>query len=415
MRLDVDCCIAGGGPAGMVLGWLLARAGVHVAVLEKHADFLRDFRGDTVHASTLELMHELGVLDEFLRLPHTRMDHLDFDILGERVPGPDFRRLPTYCKFIALMPQWDFLEFVRREASRKPGFQLVQRAQVVELVRDADRVVGLIAATPDGQLEVRADLVVGADGRHSTVRELAALPRRDLGAPIDVLQMRLPRRPDDGDQVLGTLAPGRFLVMLNRGDYWQCAYVIEKGGRDRLEQRGLAALRESLVALAPFLRDRVELLTRWDDIKTLTVVVDRLERWWAAGLLCIGDAAHAMSPIGGVGINLAIQDAIAAANQLAPALLAHRVTTDDLAAVQARRAPPAHRIQALQIAIQDHMLARALGGQTGAGLRIARFALRHLPPLRRAMARMLAVGQLEHLTVVPTREPAGAPATASPV
>src|SRR5262249_32069019 len=281
MRLDVDCCIAGGGPAGRVLGWLLARAGANVAVLEKHADFLRDFRGDTVHASTLELMHELGVLDEFLRLPHTRMDHIDFDLLGERVPGPDFRRLPTHCKFIALMPQWDFLEFVRRQASREPGFQLIQHAAAVELIRAAGRVTGLIAALPDDRLEVRAHLVVGADGRHSTVRELVALPRRDLGAPIDVLWMRLPRRPDDGEQVLGTLAVGKFLVMLNRGDYWQCAYLIEKGGMARLHQRGLPALREALAELAPFLRDRVDLLTSWDDIKLLTVVVDRLDRWWA--------------------------------------------------------------------------------------------------------------------------------------
>ncbi|HEX3761845.1 MAG TPA: FAD-dependent monooxygenase, partial [Kofleriaceae bacterium] len=238
MRLEVDCCIAGGGPAGMVLGWLLARAGVSVVVLEKHADFLRDFRGDTVHASTLELMHELGVLDEFLRLPHTRADHLDFDLLGERVPGPDFRRLPTHCKFVALMPQWDFLEFVRGQASRESGFRLIQNAAAVELIREAGQVTGLVAATPGDRLEVRARLVVGADGRHSTVRELAGLSRRDLGAPIDVLWMRLPRRPEDGEQVLGTLAPGRFLVMLNRGEYWQCAYVIEKGGLDRLQQRG---------------------------------------------------------------------------------------------------------------------------------------------------------------------------------
>jgi len=385
----------------MVLGWLLARTGVDVIVLEKHADFLRDFRGDTVHPSTLELMHELGVLDEFLRVPHTRMDHLDFNILGERVPGPDFRRIATHCKFIALMPQWDFLEFVRRQASREAGFQLIQQATAVELVRDTERVAGVIATTPTGRLEIRADLVVGADGRHSTVRELAALPRRDFGAPIDVLWMRLLREPSDGEQVLGILAEDKFLVMLNRGDYWQCAFLIEKGGIDRMKQRGLPALRQALRSLAPFLGDRVEQLTTWDDVKLLPVRVDRLERWWSAGLLCIGDAAHAMSPIGGVGINLAIQDAIAAANLLAQPLRDRTVTTSDLAAVQARREPPTRKTQALQIAIQSQVLERTIAGRGRRPLQIATFLLRHLAPLRRYIARTLAVGQLEHLTAGP--------------
>jgi len=382
----------------MILGWLLARAGVKVIVLEKHADFLRDFRGDTVHPSTLELMYELGVLDEFLRVPHTRIEHLDFDILGERVPGPDLRAIATHCKFVAMMPQWDFLEFVHRQARREPGFRLIQQATAVELVRDTEQVTGLVATTPEGRLEIRADLVVGADGRHSKIRELAALPRRDFGAPIDVLWLRLPREGSDGDQVLGRLAENKFLVMLNRGAYWQCAFLIEKGGIDRLKARGLPALRAALLSLAPFLDDRVEQLTSWDDVKLLTVVVDRLERWWTPGLLCIGDAAHAMSPIGGVGINLAIQDAIAAANQLAGPLRDRTVEPADLAAVQARRERPTRKVQALQIAIQNRVLARTLAGRSKRTLQIARFLLRHLALLRRFMGRTLAVGQLEHLT-----------------
>jgi 2-polyprenyl-6-methoxyphenol hydroxylase-like FAD-dependent oxidoreductase len=392
--LDTRCCIAGGGPAGMVLAWLLARAGVPVVVLEKHADFLRDFRGDTVHPSTLELMHELGVLDDFLRLPHTEMDHLDFDILGERVPGPDFRRIKTHCKRIALMPQWDFLEFVRAQASRAPEFRLIQRAEVTDLIRDGERVAGVHAATPDGPLEIRADLVVGTDGRHSTIRARAGLHVRELGVPIDVVWMRLSRKPSDGDQVLGTMTAAHFLVMLNRGDYWQCAYLIEKGGLDRLRARGLPALRDTLRAIVPFLADRVHELASWDDLKLLTVVVDRLDRWWAPGVLCLGDAAHAMSPIGGVGINLAVQDAIAAANQLAAALRAGTLTVDDLAAVQARREPAAKKIQAIQTAIHDHILAKVLAGHGGPTLRV----LRHVPAAaRRAFAETLAVGQLEHV------------------
>jgi 2-polyprenyl-6-methoxyphenol hydroxylase-like FAD-dependent oxidoreductase len=410
MEVEAQCCIAGGGPAGMVLGWLLARAGVEVLVLEKHADFLRDFRGDTVHPSTLELMHELGVLDDFLRLPHTRMDHLDLDILGERVPGPDFRHLETHCKFLALMPQWDFLEFVRRQATRSPGFQLLREATAVALVRDDDRVTGVIAETPVGRLHVHADLVIGADGRHSAIRALAGLPRRDFGAPIDVLWMRLPRLPSDGEQVLGTMTDDRFLVMLDRGVYWQCAFLIQKGGLAALQQRGLPAFRDALRAVAPFLGDRVEHLATWDDLKLLTVVVDRLERWWSPGLLCLGDAAHAMSPVGGVGINLAVQDAIAAANVLARPLREHAVTPAHLAAVQARREPPTRKIQGLQIAIHDHVLASILDGHGGLALRSARFLLRHVAPLRGAMARMLGVGQLEHVTAdadaaQPAREP----------
>jgi 2-polyprenyl-6-methoxyphenol hydroxylase-like FAD-dependent oxidoreductase len=390
----------------MILGWLLARAGVDVIVLEKHADFFRDFRGDTIHPSTLELMYELGVVDELLRVPHTRLEHIDLQILGERVPGPDFRRVPTHCKFLVLMPQWDFLDFVKRQASRLPRFRLIMEATATELVRTGDRTTGVIAKTPTGELEIRADLVVGADGRHSVVRDRAALPREDFGAPIDVLWMRIPRLPSDGDQVLGIFARDKFLVMLDRGDYWQCARIIAKGGLEALKQRGLPAFRQDLRALAPFLGDRVERLASWDDLELLTVVVDRLARWWSPGLLCIGDAAHAMSPVGGVGINLAIQDAVAAANLLAKPLRDRTLSANDLAAVQARREPAARRIQALQIALHDHVLVKVLAGRGQRALGALRFALRHVPPLRHYMARTLGVGRLEHVAS-PDRAPPG--------
>ncbi|HEV7557564.1 MAG TPA: FAD-dependent monooxygenase, partial [Kofleriaceae bacterium] len=253
MKLETRCCVVGGGPAGMVLGWLLARAGVDVIVLEKHADFFRDFRGDTIHPSTLELMYELGVLDKFLRVPHTQMDHLDLEMLGERVHGPDFRGISTHCKFIALMPQWDFLDFVKAEASRYPGFQLVMEAEAIELTQEGERVTGVVAKTPRGKLDIHADLVVGCDGRHSVIRDRAQLVRRDLGAPIDVLWMRISRSPDDGEQVLGVFGADKFLVMLDRGDYWQCAYLIEKGGLIALQRRGLSAFRDDLRSLVPAL------------------------------------------------------------------------------------------------------------------------------------------------------------------
>jgi 2-polyprenyl-6-methoxyphenol hydroxylase-like FAD-dependent oxidoreductase len=318
-KINVRCCIAGGGPAGMVLAYLLARAGIEVLVLEKHADFLRDFRGDTIHPSTLEVMYELGLLEEFLKLPHDELRELSAEINGLQFTVGDFTYVPGHCKFIALMPQWDFLNFIADRAKRYPEFNLRMQAEVTDLILDGDRVIGVRARTQLGPVEIRAELVIGADGRRSVVREKAELEVETFGSPIDVLWMRIPRKPGDPPQTFGHIDSGRILVMIQRNDYWQCAFVIAKGSFAGIREKGLQPFRDDIVRLQPFLRGRENELKSWEDIKLLTVVIDRLKKWHRPGLLCIGDAAHAMSPIGGVGINLAIQDAVAAANILAPA------------------------------------------------------------------------------------------------
>ena len=320
--ITTQCCIAGGGPAGMMLGFLLARAGVHVVVLEKHADFFRDFRGDTVHPSTLELMFELGLLDKFLQLPHQKVETLSAQIGAEHLQFVDFRHLPTHRKFMALMPQWNFLNFLAEQGKRYKTFDLRMLADATDLIEENGRVVGLIAKTPDGALTIRADLVVGCDGRHSTVREKAGFKSEDYGAPMDVLWFRLSHKARDSADTFGHIEAGRLMVMLDRGDYWQCAYIIPKGGIERVKSEGLEAFRARVVEMSPFVSDRVGELKTWDDVKLLSVTVDRLQKWWRPGLICIGDAAHAMSPIGGVGINMAVQDAVAAANRLAGPLRA---------------------------------------------------------------------------------------------
>jgi len=358
--LRTRCCIAGGGPAGMMLGFLLARAGVDVVVLEKHADFLRDFRGDTIHPSTLEVIYELGLLDEFLKRPHQEVRQLAGQIGGETVAIADFTHLPTHCKFLGLMPQWDFLNFIAEQARRYPSFHLRMEAEVTQIVEEAGKVVGVTAKTPEGELEVLADLTVGADGRHSVVRERAGFSVVNLGAPMDVLWMRMSRHPTDPAQSFGRFDSGRILIFLNREDYWQTAYVIPKGKADELRQQGLPAFRQELTRLAPFLQDRVNELRDWDDIKLLTVAVDRLSRWFRPGLLCIGDAAHAMSPIGSVGINLAIQDAVATANILGERLRQGTVSLGDLQAVQRRRMFPTRATQRMQVIMQNNVIRRVL-------------------------------------------------------
>jgi 2-polyprenyl-6-methoxyphenol hydroxylase-like FAD-dependent oxidoreductase len=389
---NTQCCIVGGGPAGMMLGFLLARAGVRVVLLEKHADFLRDFRGDTVHPSTLELIYELGLLDEFLELPHRKVDRLSLQIGEQRVRMIDLTHLPTRCKYIALMPQWDFLNFLADHGRRYKQFDLRMRAEATDLIEEGGRIVGLRANTPDGELVIRADLVVGCDGRHSTLREKAGLRSEDYGAPMDVLWFRVTRRNNDGNDVFGHIEAGMMLVMLDRGDYWQCAYVIPKGGIERVKASGIEAFRNCVVELSPFLADRIGELKSFDDVKLLSVTVDRLRQWWRPGLICIGDAAHAMSPIGGVGINIAVQDAVAAANRLAAPLKAGRVTDNDLQAIQQRRTFPARMTQQIQLTMQNRIISPALQATRQPKPPLLFRLFDAFPILRRVPGRLLALG-----------------------
>jgi len=389
---NTQCCIVGGGPAGMMLGFLLARTGVNVIVLEKHADFLRDFRGDTVHPSTLDVIYELGLLDEFLSRPHQEVRELAGQIGNETVTIADFTHLPTHCRFVALMPQWDFLNFIAEKARAYPTFHLRTQTEVTDLIEEDGRVAGVRAKTPQGELQIRAGLIIGADGRHSVVRERAKLEIMNFGAPMDVMWMRISRKPTDPGQTFGHIESGKILVLLNREDYWQCAYVIPKGKADEIRQKGIELFRQEILRLQTFLGDRVNELRDWDDVKLLTVVVDRLHRWSRPGLLCIGDSAHAMSPIGGVGINLAIQDAVAAANILGPKLLLGVPSDDDLQAVQRRRMFPTRATQGVQVFVQNNVISRVLTTDKPLSLPWPLKLLRRFPALRRIPARVVGVG-----------------------
>ena len=376
----------------MMLGFLLARAGLDVLVLEKHRDFFRDFRGDTIHPSTLELMHELGLLTEFLRLPHQVVREIQAHFGDRIITLADFSHLPTVCRFVVFMPQWDFLNFLATHARALPGFRLSMESEVTDLLWENQRVVGVTARTPQGELRVHARLVVGADGRSSTVRQRAQLEVLELGAPIDVLWFRLGKRASDPAQSFGHLGAGQFMVLIDRADYWQCAYVIPKGAFDEKQQRGLPAFRREVARCTPFLHDRVEELATWDDVKLLAVKVDRLREWSRDGLLCIGDSAHAMSPVGGVGINLAIQDAVAAARLLAEKLHTNELTTVDLRAVQDRRELPTRLTQRAQIFLHDHFLQRIFESTTPIAPPWPMRFLERFPMLRRIPARMIGLG-----------------------
>jgi 2-polyprenyl-6-methoxyphenol hydroxylase-like FAD-dependent oxidoreductase len=359
--ISTSCVIAGGGPAGMMCGYLLARAGVDVTVLEKHADFLRDFRGDTVHPSTLQVMHELGLLEDFLKLPYTPIYSANLNFDDQRFTVGDFSRLPTVCKFIAMMPQWDFLDFLAKEAKKFPHFHLLMQTEAKDLIAQGDRIAGVLATGPNGNMQIRAGLTIAADGRTSTLRNKSGLKVRDLGAPFDVLWFRLPVLAGDPVDLNGRISRGQLFVMIYRSDYWQCAYLIPKGGFDAIKAEGVSKFRSRLKDIAGFAAGRVDDAIRdFDQVKLLTVTVDRLEKWARPGLVCIGDAAHAMSPIGGVGINLAIQDAVAAANILGPVLQKGVPRFSDLKKMQARREFPVRVIQAFQVFAQNLMLAPTL-------------------------------------------------------
>jgi 2-polyprenyl-6-methoxyphenol hydroxylase-like FAD-dependent oxidoreductase len=389
--MQTTCCVVGGGPAGMMLGYLLARQGVDVTVLEKHRDFFRDFRGDTVHPSTLDVLGELGLLEEFLALPHQKVESVGIRVGDSTFNVADFRHLPTRCKFVALMPQWDFLNFLSGHAKRFPSFQLLMQHEAVDLRREGQRIVGVTARNEDQEVEVRADLVVGCDGRHSITRKAAGLEVIEHGVPIDVLWFRISRKPGDPAQVLGNVNYGKALILIDRSDYYQAGLIIPKGSYNGIQARGLDAFRATIDRIAPWLGERVDEIESWDQIKILTVQINRLRRWHLPGLLCIGDAAHAMSPAGGVGINLAIQDSVAAANRLADPLREGRLSEADLAAVQCRRMFPTRVTQAIQLAAHRG-IARIFENTGAFHAPWPLKAAQHIPGIHRALGRAVGLG-----------------------
>jgi len=387
------CCIVGGGPAGMMLGYLLGRAGIDTLVLEKHADFFRDFRGDTVHPSTLQVMDELGLIDGFLKLPHQQLQKMDGKFGSTSIRIADLGRLKVKYPFIAFMPQWDFLNFLRDSGKRFASLKVLMNADATDLIRSGDAVVGVRANTPEGTVEIRADLTIGCDGRHSIVRQRANLEVEEIGAPMDVLWFRAGKGAGETENLFARVEAGKMMVTFDRGDYWQCAYVIAKGQYDAVKARGLDAFRGDVTGMAPILGSGISDVKTWDDVKLLTVAINRLKRWTLPGLLCIGDAAHAMSPVGGVGVNLAVQDAVATANLLAARLASGCPSEDELDAVRRRRGFPVRITQAMQVMVQNNLISVALkpGDRP---LKVPFFArvINAVPWLQGVTARFIALG-----------------------
>ena len=399
-KITTQCCVAGGGPAGMMLGYLLARAGIEVVVLEKHKDFFRDFRGDTIHPSTMELMHELGILDDFLKIPHDKIVKLMLSFEGTTIEGPDCSHLPVHCPYIAMMPQWDFLDFIAAKAKKYPAFTLMMNAEATGLIEENGRIAGVTVKTPDGEVEVGAGMVFGTDGRHSIVREKAGLEVREFGVPIDVLWFRIPKPANDPLHFLGRVRNGQMMVTIDRGEYYQTALLIPKGAFDQIKAEGLDAFRKRVVSIVPALEESVKAIDEWDKVKLLTVQINRLRQWYRPGLLCIGDAAHAMSPAGGVGVNVAIQDAVATANLLYAPLLRGNCTVDDLRSVQERREWPVRVIQGFQIFIHRNMFRKDRDPSRAVAIPwiVRKFFGLLAPLIRRLAARLVGIGpRPEHI------------------
>jgi 2-polyprenyl-6-methoxyphenol hydroxylase-like FAD-dependent oxidoreductase len=395
------CCIIGGGPAGIMLGFLLARSGVDVTVLEKHTDFFRDFRGDTIHPSTLELMYELGLLDKLLAIRHSEIHRASAFVGDQTVTMADLSHLPTHAKFVALMPQWDFLSFLAAEAAKFPTFKLRMGWEATGLVQKNDVTTGVLATTPDGPVEIPATLTVGCDGRQATSRQAAHLPVVEEGVPIDVLWFRLSRSEHDPENGLGYMNYGRFIVLINRLDYFQIAFLIPKNGFVKIQQQGLTAFQQSIAQVVSFLGDRVAEIDSWDKVKLLTVQVNRLSEWSSPGLLCIGDAAHAMSPVGGIGINIALQDAVATANILTEALRSNSLTPHHLRQVQQYRERAVHNTQRFQVFVHG-VLNRVLNNPNPVKLPLSLRVLTSIPGFKYLTARFIGMGlQPEHIKTRP--------------
>jgi 2-polyprenyl-6-methoxyphenol hydroxylase-like FAD-dependent oxidoreductase len=396
--VNTTCCISGGGPAGIMLGYLLTRAGIETTVLEKWPDFFRDFRGDTIHPSVMEILFELGLLEDFLKLPHSEIKQVEAEIGTEKIILADFSHLKLHCPFIAFIPQWDFLNFITAEAKKYPSFHLMMETEATDIIRNGETIVGLKAKNKNEDLEIHSQLVVCADGRNSTIREKAGFTPNVDGAPMDVLWCRISRKESDSASVLGKVDMGKMMIMLNRNDYWQCAFIIRKGEFENIKQRGINAFRNDITELAPMLNDSVQEINDWEQIKLLTVSVDHLEKWYVPGLLFIGDSAHAMSPIGGVGINLAIQDAVAAANILVPAFKKGNISQNDLAKIQKRREFPVKIIQRVQVLIQNNVIDRILGNHVRIKPPWPLNLVKRFPYLRRIPAYLVGKGfRMEHV------------------